>query len=212
MNGRVIAAALWSVTLLSCHSLNAPSNKETSALSSALPALVGKGNTATAPVPGNPPGELTNAERELYELLMRSRKEKGLPEIPVSKSLSLVAKLHVRDLETHTIPAQYNFHSWSSDGPWRSVNYTPDHRHAKLMWDKPREITQYKGNGYEIAYMHLKSATPQSAFYGWKTSGSHKSVIFNESDWGRLTWKAIGIGIYGRYAAVWFGEEPDPGT
>jgi uncharacterized protein YkwD len=214
MNTNAIATAVLSLSLISCHSLNVPPGDPSIALphSSAEHSSRGTAPTESRIASSQARTELTGAERVLYEMLMRTRKESGLPPIPVSQSLSLVAKLHVRDLETHTVPAPYNFHSWSKDGPWTSVNYTPDHRYAKLMWDKPREVTKYKGNGYEIAYMHSNSVTPEAAFYGWKASGSHKSVILNESTWKRLQWKAIGIGIYGRYASVWFGEEPDPGT
>lgn len=214
MNAKAAAAVILSVSLLSCHSLNVPADNPSVALLHSSAERSASGNTGIESRIGSSTtrAELNDAERQLYDMIMRSRKEKGLPVIPVSKSLSLVAKLHVHDLETHTVPAPYNFHSWSKDGPWTSVNYTPDHRYAKLMWDKPREVTQYKGNGYEIAYMHSKSATPEAAFHGWTSSGSHNSVILNESDWRRIQWKAIGIGIFGRYASVWFGEEPDSGT
>jgi hypothetical protein len=35
-------------------------------------------------------------------------------------------------------------------------------------------------------------------------------VIVNSGTWARITWRAVGIGIYGSYAVVWFGEESDP--
>jgi len=28
--------------------------------------------------------------------------------------------------------------------------------------------------------------------------------------WSRSAWRSIGVGIYGSYAVVWFGREPDP--
>ncbi|MGE5152702.1 MAG: CAP domain-containing protein [Bdellovibrio bacteriovorus] len=155
---------------------------------------------------------LTQAEQELYRRLMDYRKERGLPMIPISKSLSYVAKLHVRDLEKNAAPNSRNLHSWSENGPWRSVNYTPDHRHAKLMWGKPRELTKYRGNGYEIIHMNSEVATFQGAFRSWQSSALHNAVILNQADWKRLKWRAIGIGIFGRYAAVWFGEQEDPDT
>jgi len=153
--------------------------------------------------------ELTSAEAELYKQIMEYRKENGLPAIPVSKSLSFVAKLHVRDLEQNN-PGSHNYHSWSGNGPWQSVYYTPDHRHAKLMWAKPRELTKYPGNGYEIIYMHKNRATVQDAFGSWKTSRPHDIVMRNQDGWKRINWEAIGIGMSGHYAAVWFGEETDP--
>jgi hypothetical protein len=43
-------------------------------------------------------------------------------------------------------------------------------------------------------------------------SKPHNAVIINDADWKRMKWKAIGLGIFGRYAAVWFGDESDPDT
>ena len=154
--------------------------------------------------------ELSQAEQALYRRIMDYRKENGLPPIPPSRSLSFVAKLHVLDLESNTLPTSANYHSWSSNGPWRSVNYTPDHRLSKFMWTKPSELTRYRGNGYEIVHMNSESATCQGAFLAWKASGPHNAVLLNQGDWRRLDWGAIGVGIYGRYAAVWFGERTDP--
>jgi uncharacterized protein YkwD len=154
--------------------------------------------------------KFTDAERQLYDLIMRYRREHGLSTIPMSRSLSLVAKLHVRDLEKNTVPAPYNFHSWSNDGPWSSVNYTPDHRYAKLMWNKPRELTGYRGNGYEIVYMNSGNATSLDAFSIWKSSKLHNDVMMNKGSWKHINWQAIGVGIFGCYAAAWFGEERDP--
>lgn len=152
------------------------------------------------------------SEQALYKRIMDYRKEHGLPPIPLSQSLSFVAKLHVRDLEGNLIPASANYHSWSTKGPWRAVSYSPDHRYAKLMWGKPRELTDYRGNGYEIVYMNSEAATSQGAFAAWKSSEPHNAVLLNERGWSRMGWKAIGIGVFGSYAAVWFGEDPDPAT
>ncbi len=152
---------------------------------------------------------LSASERELYGRIMEHRKAHGLPPIPISKSLSFVAKLHVLDLERNGPVDSSNYHSWSAQGPWRAVHYTPDHRQARLMWGKPRELTHYRGNGYEIVYMNSEAATHQGAFASWKASAAHDDVILNQQAWKRLDWKAIGLGIFGRYAAVWFGTESD---
>jgi hypothetical protein len=202
-----IVLAMSTVALASCATPREPlHNRDVTPASSAaqnspiVASLVKAGPSAV---------ELTRAEEELYSRIMEYRREHGLPAIPVSKSLSFVAKLHVRDLENHN-PSTRNFHSWSGNGPWQSVNYTPDHRYAKLMWTKPRELTKYPGNGYEIIYMHRNRATVQDAFGAWKTSPPHDIVMRNQDSWKRINWEAIGIGIFGHYAAVWFGEETDP--
>jgi hypothetical protein len=210
MNIGAIAVVLASASLLSCTSLRQSTDSPHSGISAVERTSQDSAALRSLVTAGPAHADLSPSEEELYELIMEYRKEKGLPTIPVSKSLSYVAKLHVRDLETHALPASSSVHSWSKDGPWESVTYTPDNRYAQLMWSKPREITNYRGNGYEIAYMDSIGVRSQDAFIRWKLSGLHDAVIVNKGDWNRLDWKAIGIGIFGRYAAVWFGEEVDP--
>ena len=105
-------------------------------------------------------------------------------------------------------------HSWSENPAWSSCCYTPDHKQAKCMWDKPRELTNYRGDGFEISYWSTKQfLTPEEAaidmLEGWKKSPGHNDMIINRNTWKSVKWKAIGIGIYGGYADVWFGEEED---
>ena len=96
-------------------------------------------------------------------------------------------------------------HSWSKKGKWEVCCYTDDHAKAQCMWNKPRELTRYKGNGYEIA---AGMGNAQDALDGWKHSVHHNNVIINKDIW-KTKWEAIGIGIYGNYAVVWFGHETD---
>jgi len=98
--------------------------------------------------------QLTLEEVKLYDKIMEYRKEKNLPTIPLSQSLTFVAKTHVKDLADHNPNHgnKCNMHSWSNKGDWTSDCYTSDHAQAKCMWDKPRELTTYQGNGYEISH------------------------------------------------------------
>ncbi len=153
---------------------------------------------------------LSTSEQRLYRLLMDYRNSKGLPPIPLSRNLSFVAKIHVRDLQAHPPTGKCNFHSWSDYGAWSSCCYTDDHARAKCMWDKPRELTEYPGNGYEIASWNSAQYSPDAALSGWKGSSLHNAVIVNSGTWARIKWRAVGVGIYGSYAVVWFGEESDP--
>mgnify|MGYP000878536110 CR=1 FL=1 len=153
----------------------------------------------------------TSEELKLYGLIMSYRAERGLPAIAMSRSLTHVAQVHARDL-TDNRPAkgECNMHSWSDKGHWTACCYTSDHRQAACMWNKPRELTPYPGNGYEISHGAWGAAiTAETALRGWKGSSGHNAVIINEGMWSR-SWKAVGIGIYGNYAVVWFGHEEDP--
>ena len=153
---------------------------------------------------------LSQEEEDLYDYIMRYRISKGLPEIPISKSLTKVAQLHVHDLmNNQPDKGVCNLHSWSNKGDWSPCCYTSDHKKAECIWDKPREITGYKGDGYEISHWKSNGATASSAFNGWKNSPGHNRVMINLRNWSDNDWKAIGIGIYENYAVVWFGEEPD---
>ena len=149
-------------------------------------------------------------EKKLYDLIMVYRNENNLPSVPPSKSLTLVAQSHAKDLENNN-PNQgnCNMHSWSDQGNWAACCYTDDHAKADCMWDKPREMTSYSGNGYEISYMSSDSIKPESALNEWKKSSGHNSVVLNQEIWKDLSWSAIGVGVFGHYAVVWFGQEKD---
>lgn len=154
---------------------------------------------------------LSTNEYKLYEMIMQYRKEKKLPTIPLSKSLCYVAQTHAKDLTAHPPKGNCNMHSWSSNGKWSSCCYTPDHKQSKCMWDKPKELTPLKSNGFEIAYMTTNSeVTPAEALAGWKSSSGHNVVIINNGIWKKMKWNSIGIGMHGHYAVVWFSDGVDP--
>jgi len=155
---------------------------------------------------------LSSEEKKLYDLIMAYRKSKRLAPIPYSAKLSKVAQAHVRDLETnynYENASTCNPHSWSDKGTWRSCCYTSDHKQASCMWTKPEEIAGYEGAGYEIAYYSSAGANATEGLEGWKKSPGHNPLIINSGTWSKMKWQAIGIGIYGQYGAVWFGEEAD---
>jgi len=161
---------------------------------------------------------VSDQEYRLYELINKYRSENDLPAIPLSYSLSYVAGAHVWDLNTnHPDKGRCNMHSWSDEGPWSECCYTEDHKRAASIWAKPEELTRYEGYGYEIAYYSSWTAEEHrdmamAALEGWKGSPGHDQMILNKYAWKRLKWKAMGVGIYGNYVVVWFGEKKDPVT
>ncbi len=154
--------------------------------------------------------EATEEEELLYRLLMAYRVENGKPEIPLSRSLTYVAQLHVRDLAANKVTPPYTLHSWSKNGPWEGVRYTANHRHARLMWNKPKELTNYPGDGFEITYSKKGGASAKEAFLSWKEQRSISSIILNIGNWETIRWRAVGVGIHGEYAVLWFGDRDDP--
>ncbi len=161
---------------------------------------------AEVPEPDSP----SAAERRLHALLNEYRVANHLKPVALSRSLSKVAHLHAADLSTHGFTDTCSLHSWSRDGAWTSCCYDQRHPDTRCMWNKPRELTPYDGVGYEIAYRYSAGVRPTAALQAWKTSERHSSVILNLGRWSRHKWKAVGIGIDGQYATVWWGEDPDP--
>jgi len=154
---------------------------------------------------------LSKEEKKLFDLINDYRKSKRLAPIPFSAKLSKVAKVHVMDLmeNYNADDSKCNPHSWSAKGKWTLCCYTPDHKQAKCMWDKPKEIADYAGNGYEIAYYSSDDATAEEGLEGWTKSSGHNPLLVNTGIWTKIKWKAMGIGMYKNYGVVWFGEIED---
>lgn len=155
---------------------------------------------------------LSEEEKKLYDQIMLYRKSKHLKPIPFSAKLTKVAQTHVRDLEAnfdYDTRGECNPHSWSDKGKWTSCCYTSDHAQAACMWSKPREISGYEGEGYEIAYYSSEKASAIEGLDGWKKSAGHNPLLINSGTWSKLEWKSIGVGIYGKYGVVWFGQGED---
>jgi uncharacterized protein YkwD len=159
----------------------------------------------------------TADELKLYDLIMEYRKEKNLSAIPLSVSLTYVAQQHVNDLLINKpdLKSGCNAHSWSDKGKWTACCYTSDHKQASCMWSKPKELTTYADNGFEIACgssdpIYEKFVmTPEYALTSWKKSPGHNSLIVNLGKWANYDWKAIGIGMNKGFAVVWFGKSSD---
>jgi uncharacterized protein YkwD len=155
---------------------------------------------------------LSKEEQKLYELMMDYRKSKKLPPIALSAKLTMVAQAHAHDLMDNynfDVNNKCNPHSWSKKGKWSSCCYTNDHKQAECMWKKPKEIAGYEGYGYEIAYYSTRGATAEEGLAGWKLSPGHNPLIINEGTWSKIDWKGVGIGFYGEYGVVWFGDVAD---
>ena len=158
---------------------------------------------------------LSEKEAKLYYGINAYRESLGLPKLSLSKSLTTVARTHVADSNAHTPENQVdargiqgNLHSWSAYGSWTPVVYTSDHQYAANMWSKPSELTSYPGSGFEISAWYSLTMTPEVALDSWKSSPGHNAVMTTQGMWSDL--KTMGVGIDGKYAHVWFGQDADP--
>jgi len=158
---------------------------------------------------------LSAYEAVLLKQMQAYRQSRKLPEIALSADLCEVAQAHVRDLSEHRpYNNRCNLHSWSAYGEWTACCYTSDHRKAACMWNKPKELTDYTGEGYEVAFWTSESGLNPEVFASralnaWKGSRGHNETIINLGRWRQVKWNAIGVGIYNGYAVVWFGEKTD---
>ena len=153
---------------------------------------------------------ITGDELKLYNLVNKYRKKNNLPEIPLSKNLCYVAKLHVSDLHyNRPDTANCNLHSWSDQGHWAECCYGRTKFNNTCMTSKPQELTNYPGLGYEIAFWESVDAIPEIVLNLWKSSSASNDLILNRDIWKDRAWNAFGVGMLEGYAVVWFGEEPD---
>ncbi|WP_139840012.1 CAP domain-containing protein [Pseudoruegeria sp. SK021] len=162
-----------------------------------------------------PSDGLDAEERAVYDRIMAERAARGLPRIPLSKSLSLVAARHATDMSRNFLGGPQQFRPGTSYHSWSDAPYPTNHDFPEAMWQAPRRLgTAYCGNGYEI--LAWGYATGDAAVDSWMTSASHAPVILNRGIWARFDWKAVGVGIVPKTDAgpavymVWFGAEPDP--
>ena len=150
-------------------------------------------------------------EYKLYNMINAYRQRYDLPPIPLSKSLCFVASEHVRDLSFHHPDrGSCNAHSWSDQGNWKPFCYPRDENKKNSVWDKPKEMTPYRGKGYEIVYYENDPVVIDSIITLWKSMDYFNSFLMNTGNWQAKKWNSIGIGIYENYACAWFGELPDP--
>ncbi|MEI7895595.1 MAG: CAP domain-containing protein [bacterium] len=150
-------------------------------------------------------------EMKLYNMINEYRRQNNLAPVPLSKSLSHVAALHVKDLFLHH-PDQgaCNFHSWSNKGSWTPFCYPKDENKKSSVWDKPRELTKYPSKAYEIVYWENNPLVTDTIFMVWQTEEYFNNFLLNAGKWQGKTWNAIGIAVYKNYACAWFGETNDP--
>jgi hypothetical protein len=175
------------------------------------------GQSAPSRVESLPPVAMSETEQDIFRLVNQYRESKGLHAVDFSPSLTYVAQQHVHDLASHERPSgRCNLHSWSSDGDWSPCCYTTDEKQAPCMWNKPRELTGYTSEGYEIAFWTDEELGPeafaQKAVTCWQKSVLHNRVMINGAEWRELDWKAMGVGYDRGFAVVWFGSMPDDKT
>ncbi len=153
---------------------------------------------------------ISEDEFRLYELINAIRSENNMPLIKLSRSLSFVAKEHVRDLNLNRPDTSIcNLHSWSDQGDWTACCYQSYVHDPKCMWNKPDELTDYRANGYELAYWDETVIIPDSIIKVFENTPSAMEMILSQGRWEEKKWYALGVGIMNNYVAIWFGGRTD---
>lgn len=153
---------------------------------------------------------ISKKEYRLYTLINAFRIENDLPEISLSGSLSLLAKLHINDLiENHPDTSICNLHSWSDKGDWKACCYNKYIFEPSCMYDKAKELTNYKAKAYEMVFWESPEAHPDSVIQIWINTFTSADIILSRNKWENFMWKSIGIAVKDEYAIVWFGEIKD---
>ncbi|GAB1405551.1 hypothetical protein MASR1M74_27320 [Lentimicrobium sp.] len=151
----------------------------------------------------------TAEEYKLFQLINEHRKQNNKPALPLSRSLSYVARVHAMDLTRYRPDfGDCNLHSWSDKGNWTACCYATDENRIKCMTEKPRQLTRYKFKAWEMAYEAGEAARAVDALDLWISIGITNDYLLNTGKWSK-PWKAMGIAVYGEYVLVWFGEEMD---
>jgi len=154
---------------------------------------------------------LTDDEHRLAGLISAHRKAGGLKEIPLSASLCHVARTHVIDLYTnHPDTGICSLNSWSDKGGWMACCHNKYIPKEACIRNKPSELTNYTGEGYELAYSEAFDASPDTVFRFWRKIDEANDFLLNKKVWEKKSWRAMGVGMYKNYAVIWMGQRSDP--
>jgi hypothetical protein len=156
---------------------------------------------------------LNQNEFLLYKSVNEYRNKLALDAIPLSKSLSYVAKLHARDLsENYPFGEDCNMYSWSDKGEWEPFCYPADQNRNNDIKDKAKEISSYSGKAYEITYWDNTDDTYDKIISFWNSIPYTSAIISNTDKFADIEWKSIGVGIQDGYVLLWFGKAADEET
>lgn len=149
---------------------------------------------------------LTRDESILFNMINDIRVQNKLKSIPLSRDLCTVAQTHIDDLiKWKPQDKGCSLQSWSGSGNWTSCCNTKELPGIECMKSKPREITGYKGDGYELIYWSEENAIPAEAAALWRDVDASADMILGRAKWSNFHWKAMGVGIKGGYAVLWLG-------
>lgn len=153
---------------------------------------------------------INQQEYRLYSLINEYRARFALDPIPLSKSLSYVAKTHAHDLaENYPMGEDCNMHSWSNKGDWKAFCFPADQDRKNDIKDKAKELTLYPGKAWEITYWDNTELDLNMVLEFWRSIPLSANMMTNTEKWADAQWKSMGVAIEKGYVLIWFGKEVD---
>lgn len=152
-------------------------------------------------------GQLTS-DPELVKLINAYRKANGLEPVKTLPALTQVAHAHLQDLiQNKPHEKTKNLHAWSDKGKWTpGIPGGQGKDSWTIMWRKPREIADYEGLGFELAYFGFGTKdTAKEAMDYWTKSPPNREVFLNQGRY-QKDWKGIGAVKGKGFYLVWFGQ------
>ena len=153
---------------------------------------------------------ISKSEYRLFELVNQHRLENDMPGLTLSVSLSFVATTHVADLvNNHPDTSICNLNSWSDRGDWTACCHNEYVPKSECILGKPRELTNYRGDGHELAYWEPALVNPDSLVAFWASINETNDFLLNKNKWSKYKWRSMGVGMLEGYAVIWVGELSD---
>lgn len=153
---------------------------------------------------------ISNTENQLFNSINQLLIENGGKELSLSKSLSYVAKLHINDLsENHPDTSICNLSSWSDKGDWTACCYNSYVPNSECMWNKPKELTNFRYRGYEMALYFEEEYNSDSIMQLLYSSKKALAMLLTKDDYSSKKWICMGIGINENYTSIWLAQRAD---
>ena len=153
---------------------------------------------------------ITAQEERVAEAINKIREAHHKKALQLSVSLSYVGRMHARDLQVnHPDTSICNLSSWSDKGKWTPCCFNPYVVNQKGMWDKPKELTNYRYRGYELASYFQDGMNVDSLMQFLQNADDAMDMILTDNYWEKKSWACVGVGLSDNYASIWFGQRLD---
>lgn len=153
---------------------------------------------------------LSEQEKWVASAINKIREANNKKPLQLSVSLSFVARTHVVDLQVnHPDTSICNLSSWSNKGNWTPCCYNPYVVKNDGMWDKPKELTNYRYRGYELASYFQDGINVDTLLHFLQNSDEALNMILTQDLWSKKSWVCMGVGLSENYASLWFGQRED---